>query len=98
VKSYIFTQPEKAKQDIKEKILARLNFPLDNQKIIYFENNQYVEENSAVIYTAKPKQAINNKTLFNDLNNNGIQEIYTLEKGQVYISENNTIIYQTPSN
>jgi len=91
-------QPRMAEIGESEKILKKLNFPLDN-RIIYFWNSNkanFQKISGATIYLEEPQnKEIILKQKQADLDNNLIKETYILENGKLTISENSKIIWQS---
>ena len=93
-------QPRMAEIGEAEKILKKLNFPLDNRIIYFWDSNKanFQKISGATIYLEEPQnKEIILKQEQADLDNNSIKEIYILENGKLTISENSKIIWQSPT-
>jgi poly-gamma-glutamate synthesis protein (capsule biosynthesis protein) len=94
-----FAQPKMAKSNNAEKILQRLKNPLES-RVVYFWNsgtNNFEKTSRATIYEETPKsEYINSRKEQADLDNNLIQETYTLENGRLTIDEDSKTVWQSP--
>lgn len=93
-------QPRMADNVEAEKILKRLNFPLDSKDVYFWDSNKanFQKISRATIYLEKPQnKAVFSKQEQADLDNNSIRETYILENGRLTILENSKIIWQSPS-
>ncbi|MFA6995373.1 MAG: CapA family protein [Patescibacteria group bacterium] len=94
-----FAQPSIVTGSEAEKILQRLAFPWANQAIYFWnsKNNNFEKTYRATIYnrTLQNITATSQKELA-DLDHNSIPETYTLENGQLIITENAKTIWQSP--
>lgn len=91
-------QPRMAEIGESEKILKKLNFPLDNRIIYFWNSNEanFQKISGATIYLEEPQnKEIILKQEQADLDNNSIKETYILENGKLTISENSKIIWQS---
>lgn len=94
-----FSQPRLANYDEAKNILQRLEFPLTDRIVYYWDDgiNNFEKIYRAGIYDGISKgKAIVFKKDQADLNNNSIKETYDLESGQLTIAENAKIIWQSP--
>ena len=91
-------QPRMAEKDRADKILGRLDYPLEDQ-IVYFwnrETNNFYKGVKKVIYNDLIKTSkIISKKEEADLDNNSIFENYNLENGRLTISEDGKTIWQS---
>lgn len=92
-------QPRMANNGEAEKILKRLNFPLNSRNVYLWDSdkNNFQKIFRAMIYLEKSQ----NKTVFSkqeqdDLDNNSIRETYILKNGRLTILENSKIVWQSP--
>ncbi len=95
-----FAQPRTANNNEAEKILQRLKIPLASRNIYFWDsvNDNFEKEFRAIIYAENPKSNnIASRKKQADLDNNLIQEIFILENGQLTITENSEIIWQSPT-
>jgi len=93
-------QPRMAEIGEAEKILKKLNFPLDNRTIYFWDSNKvnFQKISGATIYLEEPQnKEIILKQEQADLDNNSIKETYILENGKLTISQNSKIIWQSPT-
>jgi len=94
-----FAQPRPTNNDEAENILSRLNFPLAKRNVYFWESdNNFGKDVRATIYA----ETLKNEVVFSkeeqaDLDNDSIQEIYTLENGRLTITENAENIWQSPA-
>lgn len=94
-----FTQPRLAAGLEAQKILTRLEFPLAERKIYFWDSKKN-------IYSPSQSKFIGNdyfnvarrmaKTESADLDNNLSQEIYILENGRLTVTENSKKVWQSP--
>ncbi len=95
-------QPKMADNSAAEKILKRLNFPLDNRDVYFWDSDKtnFQKTSKATIYTDNFQNNGNNGAVSRqehaDLDNNSIEETYILENGRLTISENSKIVWQSP--
>lgn len=93
-----FAQPRIANNNEAEKILKRLDFPLTSRTVYFWNNNTFEKSLRATIYTESYKtDNVISRTELADLDNNSAQETYSLENGQLSITENSKIIWQSPN-
>ncbi len=93
-------QPRIATYGKAEKILQRLGFPSAGRIVYSWNsgNNNFEKTSIATIYDETPKnEAIASKKERADLDNNSIQETYTLKNGRLTIIENSKIVWQSPT-
>lgn len=93
-------QPRMADTGEAEKILKRLNFPLDSRNVYFWNSSKAIFQkiSGATIYLEKPQnKEVISKQEQADLDNNLIKETYILEIGRLTILENLKIIWQSPS-
>lgn len=90
-------QPRMVNNNEAEKILKRLDFPLTDRNVYFWDNNAFEKNLRAVIYTEGYKtDNVISKMKSADLDNNSFQETYLLKNGQLSIAENSKIIWQSP--
>ena len=93
-----YSQPRPANNDEAEKILQRLGFSLSKRSAYFWNSSNhdfektsratiYIEDNNHNIFVQQKEQA--------DLDNDSVQETYVLENGQLTITENSKIIWQS---
>ena len=88
-------QPSIADGDIANKILKRLNLPLEKRGFYYWEGE--MKENSLpTIYLEKNEPSNILKIERADMNKNSILEKYSLEKGKMTIEEDLKVIWRSP--
>ncbi|MBM3205635.1 CapA family protein [Candidatus Shapirobacteria bacterium] len=93
-------QPRMANDNEADKILQRLNFSLANQDVYSWnDNNNNFEKGiqRAVYNDAFESGKIISKQEQADLDNNSVPEKYNLENGRLTITENEKMIWQSPS-
>lgn len=93
-------QPRTADTGEAEKILKRLNFPLDSRNVYFWNSSKanFQKISGATIYLEKPQnKEVISKQEQADLDNNSIKETYILETGRLTISENSKMVWQSPS-
>lgn len=93
-------QPRMADKNEADKILQRLNFSLANQDVYAWNNNDNNFEKGiqrAVYNDAFESGKIISKQEHADLDNNSVSENYDLENGNLTITENEKMIWQSPS-
>jgi len=93
-------QPRMANKNEADKILQRLNFSLANQDVYLWDNNNSNFEKGiqrAVYNDAFESGKMLSKQEQVDLNNNSVSENYDLENGKLTITENEKMIWQSPS-
>lgn len=93
-------QPRTADTGEAEKILKRLNFPLDSRNVYFWNSSKanFQKISGATIYLEKPQnKEVISKQEQADLDNNSIKETYILETGKLTISENSKMVWQSPS-
>jgi poly-gamma-glutamate synthesis protein (capsule biosynthesis protein) len=92
---YNFAQPAIANSGDAENILKRLDFPLTNRAVYYWDN-AFVRGSRIIIYAKNGKiNTTISKTEFGDLDNDSVQETYSLERGQLSITEDLKIIWKS---
>jgi len=90
-------QPRMANNSEAEKILERLDFPLTDRTVYFWDNNTFEKNLRPTIYTEGYKtDNVVSKMKSADLDNNSFQETYLLKNGQLSIAENSKIIWQSP--
>ena len=93
-------QPRMANKNETDKILQRLNFSLASQHVYSWNNNNNNFEKviREAIYNDSFKDGgIISKQEWADLDNNSVPEDYDLENGRLTITENEKMIWQSPS-
>lgn len=93
-------QPRVADKNEADVILQRLKFPTANQEFYSWNSsdNNFEKEARAVIYAEISKnESVVSKQEQMDLNHNSILENYDLENGRLTITENEKMIWQSPS-
>jgi len=93
-------QPRTANKNEADKILQRLNFSLANQDVYLWNNNNNNFEKGiqrAVYNDSFEGGKIISKQEQADLDNNSVSENYDLENGKLTITENEKMIWQSPS-
>jgi poly-gamma-glutamate synthesis protein (capsule biosynthesis protein) len=93
-------QPRRADTSEAEKILKRLNFPLDNRNVYFWDSNKanFQKSYEAMIYLGNLKNnSVVSRQEHADLDNNLIKETYILENGRLTISENSKMVWQSPN-
>jgi len=94
-------QPEMVNKNEADKILQRLNYPQANQNIYSWNNgnNNFEKRTKGAIYSDISKNGgIISKQERVDLDNDSVLENYDLENGKLTITENEKMIWQSPSN
>lgn len=92
-------QPRMADAGEAEKILKRLNFPMDSRNVYFWDSgkNNFKKTYEAAIYPGSSQDdSIISRQEEADLDNNSISENYILENGRLTISENLKIVWQSP--
>ncbi len=94
-------QPLLANPTEAQKILARLNFPLDTQTIYYWnvEQNDFQSTSLATINLQSPVLALPPSLVTTaDLDQDDLEETYSLNQGQLTVIEDSQTLWQSPSN
>jgi len=94
-------QPEMANIDKADKILQRLDFSLARQNIYLWniENSNFEKMTRGIIYDGVSRSGgVIAKQERADLDNDSVFENYDLENGKLTITENEKMIWQSPSN
>ena len=94
-------QPRMANKNEVDKILRRLNFPIASQDVYLWDdhNSNFEKERGGVIYSDTSKNGgIISKQEWADLDNNSVPGNFDLENGKLTITENEKMIWQSPSN
>lgn len=93
-------QPEMANKNKADKILQRLDFSLASQGVYSWDDssNNFEKGTRAAIYSNISKSGvIISKQEQEDLDNDSFPENYVLENGKLIITENEKMIWQSPS-
>lgn len=93
-------QPRLADNGEAEKILQRLNFPLDNSDIYFWDNgkNNFQKTHGAMIYPESSQDnSVHSRQAEVNLDNDLTKESYILVNGRLTISENSKIVWQSSS-
>jgi len=92
-------QPRTANQVEANKILKRLEFPLANQAVYFWDGGNFQKSTRAAVYGGnRDNRNILVKQKRVDLDNNLEFENYHLENGKLTITENEKMIWQSPDN
>ncbi len=93
-----FAQPEVAGESDKEQILKRLDFPLINRAVYFWDNDDFKKGSEATVYAEDYNIGdIVSKKETADINKDSIPETYSLENGLLTIMENSKIVWQSPN-
>lgn len=93
-------QPKMTDTGEAEKILKKLNFPLNSRNVYFWDSgkNSFQKTYAATIYL---KNSQNNGIVSRqeqaDLDNNSIKETYILENGNLTILQNSKMVWQSPA-
>jgi len=93
-------QPRIANKNKADKILQRLNFSLASQDVYSWDNssNNFKKGIQRVIYNDNDKNGgIISKQEWADLDNDSVSEDYNLKNGRLTITENEKMVWQSPS-
>jgi poly-gamma-glutamate synthesis protein (capsule biosynthesis protein) len=93
-------QPRMANDQESEKILKRLNFPLNEESVYLWDENKkdFQKSSKAIVYASDFKNyVINQKIEQADLDNNLVKETFFLDKGRLTIQEKGETLWQSPT-
>jgi poly-gamma-glutamate synthesis protein (capsule biosynthesis protein) len=93
-------QPRMANDQESEKILKRLNFPLSEESVYFWDENKkdFQKSSKAVVYSGEfKKNTANQKIEQADLDNNLVKETFSLDKGRLTIQEKGETLWQSPA-
>ncbi|MBM4177554.1 CapA family protein, partial [Candidatus Gribaldobacteria bacterium] len=91
-------QPRRANKNETDKILQRLDFSLKSQDVYSWDNNNFEKGIQRAVYNDVSESGkIISKQEQADLDNNSVSENYVLENGKLTITENEKMIWQSPS-
>ena len=93
-----YSQPRAADNDEAEKILQRLEFSLSDRDVYFWnsDDDNFEEVSRATIYVGDSAgDAIVSQKEQADLDNDSIQETYVLENGQLTITEDSKVLWQS---